>query len=103
MFVDDIEAAAVDHAKLLNATLQRREHFITMQVGELAIAFHPADEKSKAGSAVPYFVTEDLSQTIAEAADEGFTIYRGPITMNGELIAQLRNAKDTRIGYVQKL
>ncbi len=103
LFVDDIEAAAADHAKLLDATIERRDNFIVLHVGELAIGFHPADEKSKPGSAVPYFVTEDLSMRISQAETEGYMIYRGPILVGDEKIVQLRNARDTRIGYVQKL
>jgi predicted enzyme related to lactoylglutathione lyase len=103
LFVDDIDAAAADHAKLLNGTIERRDNFITMQVGELAIGFHPADERSQSGSVVPYFVTDDLSRAIIEAEAEGYVIYRGPITVSNEMVVQLRNTRDTRIGYVQKL
>jgi predicted enzyme related to lactoylglutathione lyase len=103
LFVDDIERSANDFAKLLGGSLERNDSFILMEVGELAIGFHPSDEKTQAGSAVTYFATDDLSRAIARAKTLGFSVYRGPITVGNERIAQLIGSSDTRIGFVEKL
>lgn len=102
IFSHDIEQAASEHAKLFDAQSEKRDGFISMPLGKLILGFHPADERSRSGSAVPYFATDNIAQTIANAEEAGYTVYRGPITVGDERVVQLRNERDTRIGYVQK-
>jgi predicted enzyme related to lactoylglutathione lyase len=102
-FVDDIDSTASAYAKLFNASVEVKPHFNVICAQGMAFGFHPADEKSPAGTTVAYFKTEDLELAIANADAAGFELHRGPIEIDGEKIAQLRNDQGMRIGLVQKL
>lgn len=86
----------------MDASVTGDEYFKAIILDDLSVGFHPADEKSRAGSAVLYFVTNDIDETIADAQDYGFRVYRGPIEKDGEKIVQMMNEDDVRIGFVQK-
>jgi hypothetical protein len=103
MFVDDIDGAGATYASLLNAALNKREKFNSIQSGDVLIGFHPADAKSAAGTVVPYFRTRDMELALSEAESLGFELYRGPINIENEVVAQVRNERDDKIGFVQVL
>jgi predicted enzyme related to lactoylglutathione lyase len=101
LFVQDINAVTTVYEKLLNARARRTEHFNVIATANGAIGFHPADAKCPDGTVVPYIKTNDLDLSIEQASRIGFDLFRGPLNVDSDVVAQIINSAGLRIGLIQ--
>ena len=66
------------------------------------LGFHPADERSPAGTVVPYHRVPNVNEVLEKAMSAGFALVRGPLTLEDVTIAQLQDKTGLRIGLISK-
>lgn len=89
---------------LEQAPVEDTPDFVTFSIGGHRLELVRADEKNPvtSGGTIVYWQVEDLPGVVARATSLGARVYRGPLQIPGELIAQIMDPHGGLLGLSER-